>query len=113
MIDGAAPSSYVVRPAKGPIRGVVRPHGSKSYTNRALVLAALAGGKSTLSGALFSDDTLHMARSLAALGFGIVEDEPARRFEVTGAAGRVPAERASVFVGNSGTTARFLPPLMA
>jgi 3-phosphoshikimate 1-carboxyvinyltransferase len=77
------------------------------------VLAALASGKSTLRGALFSDDTLHMARALEALGFGVTRDETARRFEVIGAGGSVPASRASVFVGNSGTTARFLPPLMA
>jgi 3-phosphoshikimate 1-carboxyvinyltransferase len=106
-------SSYAVRPAAGPIRGSARPPGSKSYTNRALVLAALARGTSSLRGALFSDDTLHMARSLEALGFGVVRDEAARKFDVTGAAGRVPASRASVFVGNSGTTARFLPPLMS
>jgi 3-phosphoshikimate 1-carboxyvinyltransferase len=107
------PSVYSVRPAAGPVDGVARPPGSKSYTNRALVLAALADGTSTLSGALFSDDTLHMAKSLAALGFGVASDEGARRFEVIGGAGRVPAARASVFVGNSGTTARFLPPVMA
>jgi 3-phosphoshikimate 1-carboxyvinyltransferase len=106
-------SSYVIHPVDHPIRGEVRPPGSKSYTNRALVLAALASGKSVLRGALFSDDTLHMARSLEALGFGMVADRDARRFEIVGAGGDVPAERASVFVGNSGTTARFLPPLMA
>jgi len=106
-------SSYLMQPAPGPVRGVVRPPGSKSYTNRALVLAALADGKSTLSGALFSDDTLHMANGLRALGFGVVGDAAARRFESTGRGGIVPAERASVFVGNSGTTARFLLPVMA
>jgi 3-phosphoshikimate 1-carboxyvinyltransferase len=113
MNEKEAQSSYAVRPLGHPLRGTVRPPGSKSYTNRALVLAALANGKSTLSGALFSDDTLHMAKALEALGFGVARDEAARRFDVTGAAGGVPATRASVFVGNSGTTARFLPPLMA
>src|SRR2546421_3986840 len=102
-----------MHPVDRPIRGAVHPPGSKSYTNRALVLAALARGKSTLRGALYSDDTLHMARSLEALGFGVVRDEALRQFEVTGAGGSVPASSASVFVGNSGTTARFLPPLMA
>jgi 3-phosphoshikimate 1-carboxyvinyltransferase len=113
MIEKGRRAPYAVRPVERPVQGTVRPPGSKSYTNRALVLAALAKGKSTLSGALYSDDTLHMARSLEALGFGVVRDEAARRFEVTGAGGAVPATRASVFVGNSGTTARFLPPLMA
>src|SRR5262249_51731315 len=93
--------------------GSVRPPGSKSYTNRALILAALAKGKSELRGALFSDDTIHMAKSLEALGFGVVSDREGRRFELTGGAGTVPSERASVFVGNSGTTPRFLPPVMA
>ena len=106
-------ASYLVEPASRPIVATVRPPGSKSYTNRALVLAALARGKSTLSGALFSDDTLHMAKALDTLGFGVQKDRALARFEVTGAAGKIPSSRASVFVGNSGTTARFLAPLMA
>jgi 5-enolpyruvylshikimate-3-phosphate synthase len=81
MIEGRTPDFYEVRPALRPIRGSVRPPGSKSYTNRALVLAALASGKSRLSGALFSDDTLHMASALDALGIGVTADREARRFE--------------------------------
>jgi len=96
-----------------PIEGSVRPPGSKSYTNRALVLAALAQGPSTLNGALFSDDTKHMAHGLQALGIGVVPNEAMRRFDVTGSGGRIAVDRASVFVGNSGTTARFLTPVMA
>jgi 3-phosphoshikimate 1-carboxyvinyltransferase len=106
-------ASYLVRPAARPIDGAIRPPGSKSYTNRALLVAGLARGTSTLRGALFSDDTMHMARGLAALGFGVDADEAAQAFSVTGGGGRVPASRASVFVGNSGTTARFVAPLMA
>jgi len=78
-----------------------------------LILAALASGKSTLTGALYSDDTLYMARALEALGYRVGFDEVGKTFEVTGDGGRVPAPRASVFVGNSGTSARFLTPLMA
>jgi 3-phosphoshikimate 1-carboxyvinyltransferase len=100
-------------PCQRPIRGAVRPPGSKSYTNRALVLAALAQGTSTLEGALFSDDTLHMARGLEALGLRIEWDPSRPRFEVTGGGGTIARERASVFVGNSGTTARFLAPVMS
>jgi 3-phosphoshikimate 1-carboxyvinyltransferase len=77
------------------------------------LLAGLARGTSTLEGALFSDDTLHMARALQALGLRVVFDEPGERFEVEGGAGAFPAAKASVFVGNSGTTARFLVPAMA
>jgi 3-phosphoshikimate 1-carboxyvinyltransferase len=106
-------ASYPVRSAARPIDGTIRPPGSKSYTNRALLLAGLASGTSTLSGALFSDDTMHMARGLAALGLTVRSDEEARSFAVTGGDGLIPAARASVFVGNSGTTARFLAPMMA
>lgn len=106
-------TSYRVRPQGRPIDGTVRPPGSKSYTNRALLLAGLASGTSTLTGALFSDDTMHMARGLAALGLAVRGDESARTFSITGGGGMVPAARASVFVGNSGTTARFLAPMAA
>ncbi len=102
-----------IQPRGGAVHGTVRPPGSKSYTNRALVLAALADGRSKIEGALFSDDTLHMARGLAALGVPVVSDESNQRFEVSGCAGKPGADRASVFVGNSGTTARFLAPVMA
>jgi 3-phosphoshikimate 1-carboxyvinyltransferase len=109
----ALPAVLAISPAKGPIHGVARPPGSKSYTNRALLLAGLARGTSTLEGALFSDDTLHMARALQALGLRVVLDEAGERFEVEGGGGAFPAAQASVFVGNSGTTARFLVPALA
>jgi 3-phosphoshikimate 1-carboxyvinyltransferase len=73
----------------------------------------LASGTSTLTGALFSDDTRHMARGLAALGLDVRADETARSLTVVGGGGLIPAARASVYVGNSGTTARFLAPMMA
>ncbi|HMJ52012.1 MAG TPA: 3-phosphoshikimate 1-carboxyvinyltransferase [Polyangiaceae bacterium] len=114
MADTVHPaSSYLVRPAARPVDATIRPPGSKSYTNRALLLAGLASGTSTLTGALFSDDTKHMARGLAALGLDVHGDETARIFTVTGGGGLIPAAHASVFVGNSGTTARFLAPMMA
>jgi 3-phosphoshikimate 1-carboxyvinyltransferase len=106
-------ASYLVRPPARPIDATVRPPGSKSYTNRALLLAGLARGTSTLTGALFSDDTMHMARGLEALGFAVRGDEAARTFTVTGGSGQIPSSRASIFVGNSGTTARFLTPMTA
>jgi 3-phosphoshikimate 1-carboxyvinyltransferase len=107
------PAVLAIEPVSRPIRGEVRPPGSKSYTNRALLLAGLARGTSTLEGALFSDDTLHMARGLQALGLRVALDPDGERFEVDGGAGAFPAPSASVFVGNSGTTARFLVPAMA
>jgi 3-phosphoshikimate 1-carboxyvinyltransferase len=107
------PAVLPIEPVSRPIRGEARPPGSKSYTNRALLLAGLARGTSTLEGALFSDDTLHMARGLQALGLRVALDPEGERFEVDGGAGAFPAPSASVFVGNSGTTARFLVPAMA
>jgi 3-phosphoshikimate 1-carboxyvinyltransferase len=104
---------YPVQPLGAPLSARVSPPGSKSYTNRALVLAALARGTSTLRGVLFSDDTRHMARALVDLGFRLTVDEPAHEIVVTGEGGTIPADQASVYVGNSGTTARFLAPLLA
>jgi 3-phosphoshikimate 1-carboxyvinyltransferase len=106
-------NSYSVRTLTKPIDATIRPPGSKSYTNRALLVAGLANGTSTLHGALFSDDTLHMARGLSALGLEVRSDEAQSSFTVIGGGGTIPRERASVFVGNSGTTARFLAPMMA
>ena len=107
------PGVLPIEPVSRPIRGEVRPPGSKSYTNRALLLAGLARGTSTLEGALFSDDTLHMARALSALGIPVALDPPRERFMVDGCGGRLPVAQASIFVGNSGTTARFLVPVLA
>src|SRR4051812_8049572 len=96
-----------------PCDATVTVPGSKSYTNRALILAALARGTSRLEGALYSDDSLYMARALSELGIAVREDPSGALFEVLGCGGVIPRAEASVFIGNSGTTARFLAPLMA
>ena len=95
----------------GPVRGSIRPPGSKSITNRALVCAALAEGSSTLSGALDSDDTQAMLDSLDRLGIAIERQDDACKLVVTGCGGIIPANEADLFVGNSGTTIRFLTAL--
>ncbi|MEX2118110.1 MAG: 3-phosphoshikimate 1-carboxyvinyltransferase [Pirellulales bacterium] len=95
----------------GPLVGSVRPPGSKSLTNRALVCAALAEGDSTLHGALDSEDTQVMVEGLRRLGFGVDSDRSSGRIVVRGAAGRVPAKGADLYVANSGTTIRFLAAL--
>jgi len=85
--------------------------GSKSLTNRALLLAALAGGKSVLENILFSDDTRRMIEALQALGVPLEVSEPDQRATVEGQGGRLPArdENASpLFLGNAGTAYRFL-----
>jgi 3-phosphoshikimate 1-carboxyvinyltransferase len=100
-----------IAPFAAPARGTVSVPGSKSINNRALLLAALADGTSTLTGALDSDDTRIFAACLQALGFDVTHDRPAETFTVTGCNGVLPAPRTEMpdlFVGNAGTAARFL-----
>ncbi len=108
------PDPLAIAPAAGPVSGTAPVPGSKSITNRALALAALVDGPTVLSNALFADDTARMTDCLRALGF-FVDDEPAReQITVHGRGGAIPATRtAALFVGNSGTTARFVTPLAA
>lgn len=82
--------------------------GSKSITNRALLLATLANGTSTLHGVLFSDDSRHFIQCVQDLGFETKVDVENRIVEVTGLGGPVPKKEASQYVGSAGTAARFL-----
>ena len=82
--------------------------GSKSITNRALLLATLADGESTLEGALFSDDSRHFLKCIQDLGFDTEVDEDNKIIKVSGHGGRVPLSEASQYVGSAGTAARFL-----
>ncbi len=82
--------------------------GSKSITNRALLLATLAEGVSTLRGVLFSDDSRHFLKCIQELGFETKVDEAARQIAVKGSGGRIPLGEASLYVGSAGTAARFL-----
>jgi 3-phosphoshikimate 1-carboxyvinyltransferase len=107
------PDALEIKPFTRPVDATVSPPGSKSYTNRVLPLAALAAGESVIEGALFSDDTKYMAQALRQLGVAVLEDEAAKRFTVTGTGGRWQASSAPLFIGNSGTSARFLAPLVA
>ena len=97
----------------GPVRGTIRPPGSKSITNRALVCAALANGRSELHGALASEDTHVMIDSLQRLGIEVIQDSRHETLTVAGCGGQLPADRAELFVANSGTTIRFLTALVA
>jgi 3-phosphoshikimate 1-carboxyvinyltransferase len=99
------PDRLAIAP-RGAIDAVVRPPGSKSITNRALPVAALAAGESELRGALWSDDTRAMVECLAALGCPVELGEDAWR--VMGRRGRLQRSPAALRAGNSGTTARFL-----
>ena len=82
--------------------------GSKSITNRALLLATLANGKSTLKGVLFSDDSRHFLKCIQDLGFETTVDEETKVITVRGHGGTVPKAEADQFVGSAGTAARFL-----
>jgi 3-phosphoshikimate 1-carboxyvinyltransferase len=107
------PDVLSIAPVTRPIDAIARIPGSKSITNRALLIAALAEGESALTGALFSDDTRYMAEALDALGIAVLADEAAEQFTVHGLGGEFPATEADLFVGNSGTTMRFLTAAIA
>src|SRR3954447_11669522 len=100
-------------PVERPFTAKFSPPGSKSLTNRALVLAALADGICDLSNVLFADDTLVMLEGLARLGFHLVIDHEARSVRVHGRGGKIDRDHAEIFCGNSGTTIRFLTALCA
>lgn len=114
----ALPDLIEIIPLEKPVRAEITVPGSKSITNRALILAALADGEVTLTGALWSEDTQVMTEALRTLGFDVrVENDPAefcnRTITVQGRGGKIPkagtAEKPlELFVGNAGTAARFL-----
>jgi 3-phosphoshikimate 1-carboxyvinyltransferase len=100
--------SLPIAPITAPLDARVRVPGSKSLTNRALLLAALASGPTRLTNALFSDDSSRLAGALTVLGFNVALDPDARSMTVHGLGGAIPAGLATLDVGNAGTAARFL-----
>ncbi len=102
------PDKLPIVPFPRPVRGGITLPGSKSITNRALILAALSSRAITLQGALFSRDTQLMVSALHNLGFAVETDETARTIRVTGCGGEIPVREARIDVGNAGTVARFL-----
>ena len=97
-----------IQPISKAVDATIQVPGSKSYTNRALLVAAMANGVSTLTGALFSDDTRYMSASLRKLGVKIDTDEKRATFAVHGNGGEIPVSGAELYIGNSGTTSRSL-----
>ena len=87
--------------------------GSKSMTNRALLMAALSDKESVLEGVLFSDDSRHFLSSLKNLGFEIDIDEMNRMVKLKGTGGRLPQRTGAIDVGSAGTAARFLTAMLA
>lgn len=102
------PDKLPIVPFTRPVRGSVTLPGSKSITNRALILAALGTKEVTLTGALFSRDTRIMVAALMKLGFKVVTDEKALTIRIEGRGGEIPVREARIEVGNAGTAARFL-----
>ncbi|MBW8865378.1 MAG: hypothetical protein JF609_10770 [Verrucomicrobia bacterium] len=118
----ALPDLIEIVPLTAPVKAEITVPGSKSITNRALILAALADGGVTLKGALWSEDTQIMVECLKGLGFMVnVAEDPDeacnRTITVAGKGGQVPAggtetQPLELFVGNAGTAARFLAPFL-
>jgi 3-phosphoshikimate 1-carboxyvinyltransferase len=112
------PNLIEIVPLDKPVHAEITVPGSKSITNRALVLAALAEGETTLQGALWSEDTEVMVECLQELGYMVnVAPDPNefcnRTVTVYGLSGKVPRggtieQPLELFVGNAGTAARFL-----
>ena len=107
------PDELAIPPCPSPVRGAIRPPGSKSITNRALVCAALARGESLLTGVLDSDDTRVMAAGLSALGIRLEPAWERGEIRVVGAGGGIPVATAALDCAASGTTMRFLSAVCA
>ena len=113
MSSAPDPSRRTIQPVHSPVLGSIRPPGSKSITNRALICAALAKGTSRLSGVLDSDDTRVMVAGLEALGVSITADWSHQQLHVQGTEGHIPAASATIDCRASGTTMRFLAALVS
>ena len=104
--------SYRVRSLKKPAQWTVEVPGSKSITNRALLLSALCKGHVYLHGVLFSDDSRHFLSSLQSLGYDVRIDEGQHTVELEGCGGVLPVQAGSIHVGSAGTAARFLTAML-
>jgi 3-phosphoshikimate 1-carboxyvinyltransferase len=101
-------TSLEIKPILHPLNATVRVPGSKSLTNRVLLIASLAKGTTRLTNALFSDDSRYFAGALQTLGFDVQLDEANCEMSVAGLGGKIPSSKAELFIGNAGTAARFL-----
>lgn len=104
---------YEVPQLTKPLDCTVTVPGSKSVTNRALLIAALATGPVELDNVLFSEDSRNFIASLKALGFQLEVAESSRRVKVYGQGGRIPRRNARIYVGGAGTAARFITAMLA
>ena len=107
------PPTWPIEPLAAPPDAEITVPGSKSLTNRALIVAALADGRSELRGALVSDDAHWCADGLRRLGIAVTESERGTTLTVKGQGGRIPRAEAELYAGNAGTAARFLTALVS
>jgi 3-phosphoshikimate 1-carboxyvinyltransferase len=107
------PEELEVTPLERPPDATIRVPGSKSVTNRAFIIAALAQGHSRILNPLFSDDSFWLMNALVRLGIDVSADAERGDVYVSGQRGEIPASGVDLFVGNAGTVARFLPPVLA
>lgn len=112
-VRGTFPEEIEIQTLDHPVEAEIQIPGSKSVTNRALLIAALADGPSTIRNPLFSDDSFWLMQALVHLGFDLHADRDAAEVRITGQRGIILQRNADVFVGNAGTVARFLPPALA
>jgi 3-phosphoshikimate 1-carboxyvinyltransferase len=109
----AFPEQLEITPLAKPPDATVRVPGSKSVTNRVLIIAALAEGHSKITNPLFSDDSYWLMDALVRLGIEVNVDGERGEIYVGGQSGVIEASDVDLFVGNAGTVARFLPPVLA
>jgi 3-phosphoshikimate 1-carboxyvinyltransferase len=107
------PEELEVTPLERPPDATIRVPGSKSVTNRALIIAALADGHSRILNPLFSDDSYWLMDALVRLGIDVRADSERGEVYVSGQSGVIRTSGTDLFVGNAGTVARFLPPVLA
>jgi 3-phosphoshikimate 1-carboxyvinyltransferase len=112
-VRGAFPDELEIVPLDAPVDATVPVPGSKSVTNRALLIAALANGSSTITNTLFSDDSYWLMHALVRLGFAVRANRKTGETSMSGENGTIPERDLEVFVANAGTVARFLPPALA
>ena len=101
-----------IQPAAGEINSTIRPPGSKSITNRVLPIAAMASGTSVLNGVLESDDTRAMIEAIVKVGVKVVHDTEKKQVTIEGVGGKFSNPDTDLFIGNSGTTIRFLTAML-
>jgi 3-phosphoshikimate 1-carboxyvinyltransferase len=111
-VRGTFPEELEITPLDHPPDATIMVPGSKSVTNRALLIAALGDGACRITNPLFSDDSYWLMHALVRLGIDLSADREGGEVRVEGGGGEFAASGVDIFVGNAGTVARFLPPAL-